>query len=215
MGTAALRRAEQQHRGTERGKRTRREIIDAARRVFEEVGYFDANVGMIVEMAGVARGSFYTYFPSKLEVFQVVASEVTAQIMGSVDITVETRSSDPRINLDLANRRYLDAYREHARIYGLIEQVATSDRLIHELRLQGRHRHVSRVAKTIRRWQDKGLADPTVDPTTTAAALVSMTSYFAYWWYVGGDEYDEDVARQTLTDIWIKATGLRSRPRSG
>jgi AcrR family transcriptional regulator len=214
VGTAASRRAEQELRSTARGKQSRRAIIDAARRVFEESGYFDATIEQIVAEAGVARGSFYTYFPSKLKVFQVVAAEVTAQVMDSVDIRRPSQSVDPRVNLDQANRRYLQAYRENARAYGLIEQVATTDPWIHELRLKGRHRHVERVATTIQRWQIAGFADPEVDPTTMAAALVSMTSYFAYWWFVGGDTYDEELATQTLNDIWIRSTGLRPRPRT-
>jgi hypothetical protein len=61
-GTAADRRAAQAERSTPRGQQTRRDITEAARRVFERDGYLDANVDDIVAEAGVARGSFYTYF---------------------------------------------------------------------------------------------------------------------------------------------------------
>ena len=58
-------------------------------------------------------------------------------------------------------------------------------------------RHVERVARAIRRWQDRGLADPGVDPDTMAGALVSMISNFAYWWLAGGDSYDDEAAAAT------------------
>ena len=84
--------------------------------------------------------------------------------------------------LDRANRRYLEAYRANSVFWALAEQVATMDEEIHRIRLRGRIEHVERVAKTIRRWQDHGLADRDIDPRTTAGALVSMLSNFAYWW---------------------------------
>jgi hypothetical protein len=114
--------------------------------------------------------------------------------------------------LDRANRRYLEAYRANSVIWALAEQVATMDEEIHRIRLRGRLEHVERVAKTIRRWQDHGLADPDIDPRTTAGALVSMLSNFAYWWLVGGDSYDPETAAATLTAIWARAVSLRERP---
>ena len=68
---------------------------------------------------------------------------------------------------------------------------------------------MERVAATIRRWQDRGIADPGIDPHTTAGALVSMLSNFAYWWLAGGDSYDPEAAAATLTGIWARAVGLR------
>src|SRR5262249_36566175 len=111
-------------------------------------------------------------------------------------------------------RRYLDAYRANSVMWALVEQVATIDPEIHRIRLLGRRRHVDRVAKTIRRWQERGLADRGIDPHTTAGALVSMLSNFAYWWLAGGDTYGDEAAARTLTEIWARAVGLRRRPRA-
>jgi AcrR family transcriptional regulator len=115
--------------------------------------------------------------------------------------------------LDRSNRRYLDVYRTNSVIWALVEQVATIDPEIHRIRLLGRRQHVERVAKTIRRWQERGLADRDIDPRTTAGALVSMLSNFAYWWLAGGDVYDAGAAERTLTDIWARAVGLPRRAR--
>jgi len=87
------------------------------------------------------------------------------------------------------------------------------DEEIHRIRLRGRIEHVERVAKTIRRWQEHGLADRDIDPRTTAGALVSMLSNFAYWWLAGGDSYDPETAAGTLTAIWARAVGLTERSK--
>src|ERR1700712_4811652 len=75
-GTAAQRRENHSAHSTARGRRSRQQLLDAAREVFERVGYLDATIDDIITRAGVARGSFYTYFPDKLRIFQIVAAEV-------------------------------------------------------------------------------------------------------------------------------------------
>ena len=169
----------------------------AARRVFERDGYFGARVADITAEAGVAHGSFYTYFASRQDVFVAVPpGEPRRGVLAA---------------LDRANRRYLEAYRANSVFWALAEQVAAMDEEIHRIRLRGRIEHVERVAKTIRRWQEHGLADRDIDPRTTAGALVSMLSNFAYWWLAGGDSYDPETAAATLTAIWARAVGLTER----
>lgn len=211
-GTAAERRANHSVNSTSRGRRSRQKLVDAARRVFERVGYFDATIDDIITEAGVARGSFYTYFPDKLSVFQIVAVEVNEDVQTSLAAEPLGADLDPVQRLAAANRRYIDAYRRNAQIYGLVEQVATIDPTIHTDRLRNRTDNVERVAATIRGWQNRGLADPELEPETTAALLVSMTSNFCYWWLVGGEQHDERAVDE-LTATWVRVTGLRKRPR--
>ena len=108
----------------------------------------------------MAHGSFYTYFASRQDVFVAVMRAVGEQFR----VAVAAPPSKPRTGvytaLDRANRRYLEAYRANSVIWALAEQVATMDAEIHRIRLRGRIEHVERVAKTIRRWQDQGLAEP-------------------------------------------------------
>jgi AcrR family transcriptional regulator len=208
-GTAAARRTAHGQRVTAKGIRTREELVAAARRVFERDGYAGARVADITTEARVAHGSFYTYFSSKQDVFVAVVRQVGEQFEDAVAPSPAGRGTDPYGALDQSNRRYLAAYRANSVIWALVEQVSTVDPEIHRIRLRGRRRHVERVARTIRRWQDRGLADRGVDPDTTAGALVSMISNFAYWWLAGGDSYDPEAAAATLTSIWARAVGLR------
>jgi AcrR family transcriptional regulator len=54
-------------------KETRRaQLVDSAIRVFARNGYNSASIDEIIKEAGVARGTFYLYFDSKLEVFHAV-----------------------------------------------------------------------------------------------------------------------------------------------
>jgi AcrR family transcriptional regulator len=213
-GTAAERRAVHTERGTARGERTRRQIIDAARRVFERDGYLEVGVEDIVQEAGVARGSFYTYFTSKLEVLRVVSGEVAQLVDEAVLHRPEgERRLDPVEALRRANERYVAVYRDNARIYALGEQLAHIDKELLEGGMERRRRNIDRITRLIRRWQAQGLADPSVDAEPTAAALVSMITNVCYWLFVGHDEpYDVDRAAAAINDLWIRAVDLRRRP---
>ena len=208
-GTAAARRAAYEERATAKGLRTRDDLVKAARRVFERDGYLDTRVADIAAEAGVAHGSFYTYFSSKQEVFLAVVREVGRQFQSAVTPSPADAGLDAYQALERSNRRYLEAYRANSKMWALAEQVATIDPKIHRVRLLGRRQHVERIARTIRRWQERGIADPQIDPHATAGALASMLSNFAYWWLAGGDSYEAQSATRTLSEIWARAVGLR------
>lgn len=213
-GTAAGRRTAHAERATKRGEQTRRLIVDAARRVFERDGYLDVGVAEIVKEAGVARGSFYTYFPAKIDVFRVVADEVAV----AMDEALAPRPDDEPLDVIDALRRshrlYMAAYRDNAAMYALTEQLAHIDAQITERRITRHRRDLERIGGRIRRWQARGLADPGVDPVATAAALLALTRHLCYWFYVRGDEglYTEDAAAGALNDAWIRTLDLRREP---
>jgi AcrR family transcriptional regulator len=215
-GTAAARRAQYGEGSTDRGRRTRAVLLEAARAVFERDGYVDARVADIAGMAGVAHGTFYTYFESKREVFRALMADVRDQIAQAISVPHHPNPPPPGgreqtaiERLDLANRRFLDVYRRNSRLMLLFEQVATIDPEIGEYRQRSRLAHIERIAGGIRRLQRRGRADPDLDSRTAAAALVSMLSNFAYHWLAMGEPFDEELAKRTLTRLWAGAIGLR------
>src|SRR5918992_3617820 len=69
---------------TARGERTLRKILDAARDEFGERGFSDSSIVGITTRAGVALGTFYTYFDSKEAVFQALVRDMSAQVRDHV-----------------------------------------------------------------------------------------------------------------------------------
>lgn len=65
---------------TARGERTRRKLLEAAEKVFADLGYHDASVVKITDAAGVAQGTFYLYFDSKLAVFEEVLLDLNHRV---------------------------------------------------------------------------------------------------------------------------------------
>ncbi|GAC58396.1 putative TetR family transcriptional regulator [Gordonia hirsuta DSM 44140 = NBRC 16056] len=214
VGTAAQRREAHPSRGTERGRARRREILAAARRVFERTGYDGTTVRMIVDEAGVARGSFYTYFESKIDAFHALVDESGEEIIATIGSTADEPGSTPRESLRAANRRFVELYQANAALYGLLENSAMSDERTSQYRRMGRRAHIDRVARRIRAWQDDGYADADLDPVATAASLISMTAYQCYWWFVDGEPVPAAGAEPLLSDIWIRTLQLTDEPHA-
>ncbi|MDP1617780.1 TetR/AcrR family transcriptional regulator [Phenylobacterium sp.] len=73
---------------------TRRRVLDAARDLFETVGYEETTVREIASQAGVAVGSVFTCFSSKAEVLSQVMQERLDDLYGELDrVTPHLRGS--------------------------------------------------------------------------------------------------------------------------
>jgi AcrR family transcriptional regulator len=194
-----------------RGTRTRRALVQAARRVFERDGFLDARITDITADAGVASGSFYTYFTGKEDAFAAVMEEVNEEMLHPRMHEFADRD-DPVAVIEAANRAYLVAYRRNARLMALMEQVAQIDEDFRRLRLRRARAFADRNAHAIARLQERGLADPDLDPGLAAHALSGMVSRMAYLRYVlRFDAASLDVLTRTVTRLWVNALGIPRR----
>ena len=187
--------------------RTRAQLIQAARRVFEREGYLDARLADITAEADTAIGSFYTYFSSKEEIFAAVLEEVQDEMLHP-HIRDLGSNDDPIAVIEASNRAYLESFKRNARLMALLEQVSTIDGHFRELRHRRTQAFGRRNARAIAALQLRGLADPSLDPELTAVALSYMVSRTAYASYVLGEGYDLDQLVETLTRVWVNALRL-------
>jgi AcrR family transcriptional regulator len=106
---------------TARGERTLRKILDAARDEFGERGFSESSIVGITQRAGVALGTFYTYFDSKEAVFQALVRDMSAQVRDHVAPTFK----DATDALD-GERRALESFlrfaRKHRDVYRIIDE---------------------------------------------------------------------------------------------
>lgn len=201
---------------TARGLRTRAQLIAAARKIFERDGFAAARITDIADLAGVAHGTFYTYFDAKETIFREVVLTVRDEMLsGSVE-AVETpegeRGDAPWCAVARANRRYLAAYRANHQLMVIWEQAGTINDVFKEMLAESRHEFARRSEKAIVELQKSGVADGTLDPYYTAVALGAMVSRFAYIWFAGNEEFEFEVAVDQLTRIWCNALGIPHQP---
>lgn len=199
---------------TARGRRTRSALIHAAREMFEEVGFRDARISDIAARAGTSYGIFYHYFKTKEAILGELFTAVTGEMFNASRPSPDA-PPDPLSRIADANRKYLVAAHRNARLIAVIEEMAIREPYFRELKLQIREPFLRRNESGIRRLQERGLADPELDPALAASMLGGMVEHFSLLWFVHGVDYDEDAAVATLTRLWAQAIGLRASPPEG
>ena len=106
---------------TARGERTLRKMLDAARDEFGERGFSESSIVGITQRAGVALGTFYTYFDSKEEIFRALVRDMSAQVRDQVAPAL----ADAADAMD-GERRALESFlhfaRKHRHVYRIIDE---------------------------------------------------------------------------------------------
>lgn len=117
---------------TERGRRTLRAILDAAAAEFGEKGFHDSSIVSITGRAGVALGSFYTYFPSKEALFRALVREMSARV-GDHAASAMAGERDTLARERAAFQGFLEFARDHKEIYRIIDEAEFADPESHRL----------------------------------------------------------------------------------
>lgn len=111
---------------TERGRRTRRKLLDAATNEFGERGFHDASISGITRRAGVALGSFYTYFESKEAIFQALVRDFSDGVKQAAASALECSDTAFERERD-ALSAFLVFARDHKEIYRIIDEAEFVD----------------------------------------------------------------------------------------
>lgn len=154
---------------TERGRRTRRAILDAAAAEFGEKGFHEGSISGITRRAGVALGSFYTYFDSKDAVFRALVADMSAQVRDHVAPAI--RGAGGQIAAERAGLlEFIHFVRAHKEIYRIIDESefvdpasfrrhysTTADRIATRLRAAADRGEVSREVSEVHAWAIMGM----------------------------------------------------------
>lgn len=111
---------------TERGRRTLRKLLDAAAEEFGEKGFHEASVSSITRRAGVALGSFYTYFDSKDALFRALVADMSDKVRTSARSALRADMGALEIER-AALAAFLRFAAEHKEIYRIIDEAEFVD----------------------------------------------------------------------------------------
>jgi AcrR family transcriptional regulator len=195
---------------TERGRKTLRKLIDAAAAEFGERGYHEAAITGITRRAGVALGSFYTYFESKEEVFRALVHEMSRATRAHVAEAVKDapdRLAAERLGLEA----FISFVRKHPELYRIIEEaqfVAQDAYREHYLTFVDGYRR--NLAGARARHEISG-GSGEVDETDEARAwaLIGISVFLGMRYGV----WDQSLSPARVADIAIElvSEGLRTR----
>ena len=189
---------------TERGRKTLRRVLEAAALEFGERGYHEAAITGITQRAGVALGTFYTYFESKEEVFRALVrdmSRTTRQHVAEAARNAPDRMTAERLGLEA----FIAFVRKHRELYRIIEEaqfVAADAYREHYLTFaEGYRRNLA--AATARGEIVDGADEP------RAWALIGMSVFLGMRY--GLWEEDLSPAEVAAAAIDLVSEGLRKR----
>ena len=153
---------------TERGRRTLRALLDAAATEFGERGFHEGSISGITRRAGVALGTFYTYFDSKDAIFRALVRDMSDKVREHVT----PRLQEVAGALDIERTglsAFLEFVREHQEVYRIIDESEFVD-------YAGYRRHYTTTVERIRQRLEAGVA----------RGEIAVEDAEVYAWAIGG-----------------------------
>ncbi|HEX6783635.1 MAG TPA: TetR/AcrR family transcriptional regulator [Sphingomicrobium sp.] len=185
---------------TARGERTLRKILDAAREEFGERGFAESSIVGITQRAGVALGTFYTYFDSKEALFQALVRDMSAQVRDTVG-PVLGHAADALDGERLALEAFLRFAHEHRDIYRIIDESEFVEPSVYREHYETT---ATRIAARLKFAREKGEIDVSYndkDLDVLAWAMMGANVFlglrFAVW-----DDADEVHVANAMSRVW-------------
>jgi TetR/AcrR family fatty acid metabolism transcriptional regulator len=187
----------------------RRQLLDAAVRVFARKGFHASRVGDIAEEAGVAHGLLYHYFESKDQVLEAVFHEnwsVLLARIASVEEAEEPAVDQLRHIAAIVLRTWLhlpDVVRVVIREFGRSPELAA--------RIGELAQPIDVIQRVIERGISRGEFRADIDPQVAATVVYGSIDELLTGWVLGRlPAGEEDVAAAERTLLEVSLLGLQA-----
>ena len=193
---------------TRKGEATRARLMAAAEEVFGTKRFHPASIVDITQAAGVAQGTFYVYFPSKLAIFRELVTDLSKALRRHIAQAVG--GLDDRLEIERAGIRAFIAFiKKHKYLYRIVREAETVDenlyRWYYQTLAQG---YSAGLAQAVESGQVRDL-----DPEAIAFALMGVSDFLGMRWILWEDrEPPEAFFEATMRFI---EDGLRPRTNDG
>ena len=190
---------------TARGARTRQKLLEAAERIFAELGYHDASIVKVTEAAGVGQGTFYLYFASKKEIFDEVVLDLNSRVRHAMTEAAEQGTTRAEREL-LGFAAFFRFTAEHPALYRIVRQaefVSPETLVVHYERL------TSGYVTGLRQAMDAGEI-AAGDPEVLAWSLMGIGELVGMRWILwNGEREMPDGVFDELARIIVRALGAK------
>ena len=187
---------------TERGRRTLRAILDAAAVEFGEKGFHEGSISGITRRAGVALGSFYTYFDSKDEVFRALVRDMSEQVREHVGPAI--RSAPDQIAAERAGLlHFIKFARTHKEIYRIIDEAEFVDPTSFHMHYATT---VERIAARLKAAAERGEVREDISEIH-AWAIMGMNVFLGLRYSVWDDSEDAETIADTVASMLARGIG--------
>jgi TetR/AcrR family transcriptional regulator, fatty acid metabolism regulator protein len=179
----------------------RRQILDAAVRVFARQGFHATRVSDIADEAGVAYGLVYHYFRSKDEVLNELFVERWSLLLAAIE-EADRAGSDPREKLGAVATFIFESYRHDPDLMKvIIVEVTRAANSFGQTHLEEIRRAYESIARIVAEGQERGVFRLDVDPLFASMAFYGAIEQLLSGWIFGtipATDSDFDQARDLL-----------------
>ena len=181
-------------RETKAKSERRTELLEVARRILAEKGFEATTISEIVAHAGVAQGTFYLYFASKIALIAALNQEMNEQIVAAVqEATAQARNAAEVVEAGItASFRQIERYRDILSI--LHSQVAMTHTHAQREQHFGVYHHL--IEALIRQRQEAGDVDSNINADVSARLIAGLIDHAADECYL----YD----KETRPEVYIQ-----------
>jgi TetR/AcrR family transcriptional regulator, fatty acid metabolism regulator protein len=179
----------------------RRQILDAAIRVFARQGFHSTRVSDIADEAGVAYGLVYHYFRSKDEVLNELFSERWSLLLAAIEET-DRDGETPRAKLEAVAAFIVDSYRHDPELMKVIivevTRAANSFGRTHLPEIRGAYES---IAKIVAEGQEAGAFRRDIDPIFASMSFYGAIEQLLSGWIfevIPAAETDFDHAKELV-----------------
>lgn len=184
---------------TDQGRERKQQLIEAAMSLFAERGYSATRILDICDRAGVAKGLFYWYFPTKLDLFSELVRTMRHRLRrAQADAMDPDADALERIRQGtLASVRFMA---EHAHYFALVDVERADPKIADALR-SGSGVYLDDVVALIIEAQQTGEI-PDADPRLLAIGVLGAVSSFSNAWRSGNIDLGTDELAEFVGD-WV------------
>lgn len=181
----------------EGGEATRQSLLQAAEKLFGEAGFHKTSISAITYVAGVAQGTFYLYFPSKVSIFKQLVEEINHRFRVLERAALSGLNDRRQVERE-GFRTFFRFISEHPHAYRIIREAEFIDertgRWYYEQLARG-------YVRGLRRGMGHGEVH-VIDPEPVAYALLGMGHFIGLrWLFVGKEKQVSDSTLAAMLDL--------------
>lgn len=164
-------------RHTEQGNERKQQLLEAAEQLFTQKGYDATRISDICTAAGVAKGLFYWYFPTKQSLFAELVRTMRLSLRRAQAAAMDA-AADPVTRIRQGAEASVRFMAEHQTYFALLD-VERTDEALSSVMKEGSDVYASDVRRLIEAAQTDGLL-PDGDPSFYAIGVLGSVSSFSH-----------------------------------
>jgi AcrR family transcriptional regulator len=201
----------------ERNKRARKEsLYSVAIDLFRRQGFDETRVEEITQAAGVAKGTFFNYFPTKEDILLYITERHMSRLGATLNNGTGARLSREQSTIEAIKflmHTLADSLEEDRDLVGLAVDKAMKIAHLAPATHKGRFSFQGLIAILVARGQRSGEIQPEIDPELVAQMLEGLYYQQLVLWCQQGFAFDLGERLDQVVDVLVTGIGT-GLPRS-